>query len=463
MPNIFSRQPMPKAEDAIPSGLDWGHAKTILSLAGSVRKTAGVPYLEGAAEIAIKIIEIVETMKKNKEDCVSIARDITDLLDGIKDIMERRKDIKQNEMLIKNVQKLENDLSIIKDKLHKISNRKTKFHVTSDAGIIKECREKIKNYMDVFNTKASVNIWKNTGELLQGHEDIKKGQEDTRADTREFLQGQDDIKGGLKEVMAGIAKTHDQSTITYDDLEKATPAVPPVFFGRDKLVSEGVHHLINNNKAFLATLGARGIGRTSIALHINNAPEVKKKYEKASYFLPCEVLSNTNLLLQGLIQRLDIEVGQGESQHKKLEDYFRINTQSILLILDNFETPWNNDQMGIENLLGKLASFDQISTIVTMRGSKGPGSIYWKRLGSESIPPLSLESAKRVFLEISGKEQLDEENDIVETISKELDCVPLAITLGYYPYCKESCSFPSQITPENVAKRQNKNSQAGKG
>ncbi|KAF5330086.1 hypothetical protein D9758_015997 [Tetrapyrgos nigripes] len=405
MPNIFSRQRKPKQEDAIPSGFDWSHAKTALSLAASVGKTAGVPYLEGVAEIAIQIIEIVETMKKNKEDCISIARDITDLLDVIKDIMERGRNIKQNEILMKNVQKLESDLGIIKTKLVKISNRKTKFHVTSDAEIIKECKGKIRDYMEIFNTKASVNIWQNTGEILKGQED-------------------------LKEAMAHIAKTHDQSNITYDDLERITPTASPVFFGREELVAEGVDHLVNNSQAFLAILGAGGIGKTSIALHINNVPQVKTKFGKASYFLPCEVLPDAKLLLQGLIQRLGIEVGQGESQHKKLEDYFRFNTQSILLILDNFETPWNCDPLGIENILGKLASFVQISMIVTMRGLNGPGPVEWKTLGSEdSIPPLTPESASKVFSAISGKQELKKTGDSIQAILKNLDYVPLAITL----------------------------------
>ncbi|KAF5365341.1 hypothetical protein D9758_005498 [Tetrapyrgos nigripes] len=346
------------------------------------------------------------TETKNKEDCINIAKDITDVLNVIKDIMERGKDIKQNEILIKNVGKLESDLSIIRDKLLKIRNRKTKFHLTSDAEIIKECKEKIKDYRDMFNIKASVNIWQNTGELLQG---------------------QEDIRGDIKEMMASIAKTHDQSTITYDDLERVTPTVSPVFFGRDKLVAEGANHLVNNEQAFLAILGAGGIGKTSIALHINNVPEVKTKYARASYFLPCEVLPDAKSLLQGLIQRLGIDVGQGESQHKKLEDYFRINSHSILLILDNFETPQNNDPLGIENLLGKLASFIQISMIVTMRGLNGPGYVEWKTLGSDdSIPPLTPESAKKVFSAISGKQEL---NDNIQAILKKLDYVPLAITL----------------------------------
>ncbi|KAF5330077.1 hypothetical protein D9758_015979 [Tetrapyrgos nigripes] len=405
MPNIFSRQPKPKQKDAIPSGFDWSHAKTALSLAASVGKAAGISHLEGAAEIAIKIIEIVETMKRNKEECISIARDITDLLDVIKDIMERGRNVKQNEILMKNVQKLESDLGIIKTKLVKISNRKTKFHVTSDAEIIKECKGKIRDYMEIFNTKASVNIWQNTGEILKGQED-------------------------LKEAMAHIAKTHDQSNITYDDLERITPTASPVFFGREELVAEGVDHLVNNSQAFLAILGAGGIGKTSIALHINNAPQVKTKYGKASYFLPCEVLPDAKLLLQGLIQRLGIEVGQGESQHKKLEDYFRFNTQSILLILDNFETPWNHDPLGIENILGKLASFVQSSMIVTMRGLNGPGPVEWKTLGLEdSIPPLTPESASEVFSAISGKQELKKTGDSIQAILKNLDYVPLAITL----------------------------------
>ncbi|KAF5363166.1 hypothetical protein D9758_008413 [Tetrapyrgos nigripes] len=216
---------------------------------------------------------------------------------------------------------------------------------------------------------------------------------------------------------------------TYDVLERATPAVPTVFHGRDELVAEGVTYMVNNKQAFLAILGAGGIGKTSIALHINNAMEVRAKYPKASYFLPCEVLPDAKLLLQGIIQRLDIRVGEGESHYKKLEEYLRVSIQPILLILDNFETPWNNDPVDIENLLSKLASSDQVSMIVTMRRLNGPGSLKWKKLGSESIPPLTFESAKKAFLDISETRELEQEKHDIETILKELDFVPLAITL----------------------------------
>jgi hypothetical protein len=46
-------------------------------------------------------------MKKNKEECISIAQDITKLVDEIKGIIERGKGLKPNEILIKNIQEFE--------------------------------------------------------------------------------------------------------------------------------------------------------------------------------------------------------------------------------------------------------------------------------------------------------------------------------------------------------------------
>jgi hypothetical protein len=58
---IFSsKKSKAKEKDGIPSGFDWSHAKFILSMGASVAKTAGIPHLEGAVEIATKIIEIAE-------------------------------------------------------------------------------------------------------------------------------------------------------------------------------------------------------------------------------------------------------------------------------------------------------------------------------------------------------------------------------------------------------------------
>jgi hypothetical protein len=60
MSPLFNKKTKPKEDDAVASGFDLSHAKLILAAAASAGKMAGIPYLEGATDIAVKIIEIVE-------------------------------------------------------------------------------------------------------------------------------------------------------------------------------------------------------------------------------------------------------------------------------------------------------------------------------------------------------------------------------------------------------------------
>ncbi|KAF5344013.1 hypothetical protein D9758_012910 [Tetrapyrgos nigripes] len=410
---LFSKESKPKEDDGVASGLDLSHVKEVLSTVASVSKAAGFAPLEGAAGVVNRIVEIIETMGQNKKDCISIPHNSAKFLNDMTKIIKQGTHNK-DELLMESVEEIKSEFENVAKKLQKIGQRsrgKSFLHATKDGNTIKECKDAINCCMIRFTTKASANNWNAAEELKQGQQDLKKEQE------------------VMQKSLANIAKIHDQSTITYDDLERATPAVSKIFFGRDELVAEGANCMIGSDQAFLAILGAGGIGKTSIALHINNAEEVQEKYGQASYFLPCEVLPDARSLLQGLTQRLEIQVKERESQHKKLEEHFKIHMEPVLFILDNFETPWNNDQVHVESLLENLAGVNQISMILTMRGLNGPGSIEWKTLGSDSILPLALESARNVFLTIAGKKELEQENHIIEQILKELDCVPLAITL----------------------------------
>ena len=60
----FLLRSKPKAKgndkDKIPSGFDFSHAKDMLATVASISKAAGFPPLEGAAEVAKRIVEIAE-------------------------------------------------------------------------------------------------------------------------------------------------------------------------------------------------------------------------------------------------------------------------------------------------------------------------------------------------------------------------------------------------------------------
>ncbi|THU82573.1 hypothetical protein K435DRAFT_691262, partial [Dendrothele bispora CBS 962.96] len=216
-------------------------------------------------------------------------------------------------------------------------------------------------------------------------------------------------------------------------LEQATPAVPRIFFGRDHLIEEGTDYVTNNAQAFLAILGPGGIGKTALAQKIIEMEAVKEKFEKRSHFIPCDILPNVASLIQGLLQCLKIPAQEGKGQVEMLNDYLRLDARHMLLVLDNFETLWynNENRTGIQNFLEKLFNFKHVSILVTMRGPDGPGSVEWYKLGTGSgIPPLSVDAARKVFCAIAGnRPDLSEKTEAVDKLLKELDYVPLAIRL----------------------------------
>ncbi|KAK7446703.1 hypothetical protein VKT23_014398 [Stygiomarasmius scandens] len=188
-----------KDKDKIASGFDFSHAKDMLATVASISKAAGFPPLEGAAEVAKRIVEIAESAKKNKGDCASIAEDIVHLLQGIKGTIEQRGKSKVDEGIGRCIEEFEKELQKIQQNLKGISQRnigKRLFHATSDADTIKECKDRIKHCIDMFNLKGVVNNWQTGAELQEGQ--------------AKLLQGQEVIHNSL----ARIANIHDQSEIT---------------------------------------------------------------------------------------------------------------------------------------------------------------------------------------------------------------------------------------------------------
>ncbi|KAF5335240.1 hypothetical protein D9758_014776 [Tetrapyrgos nigripes] len=129
--------------------------------------------------------------------------------------------------------------------------------------------------------------------------------------------------------------------ITADDLRLQTPQVPAVFTGRSKLVEEAVNILCGTNQVHIGILGAGGIGKTSVALHIMEDPLIKEKFAERCYFIPCEMLPDATVLIQGLVQASGLQVAQGKGPLDVLLAYLK-GDQKVLLILDNFETPWSS-------------------------------------------------------------------------------------------------------------------------
>ncbi|KAF5344746.1 hypothetical protein D9758_015284 [Tetrapyrgos nigripes] len=220
--------------------------------------------------------------------------------------------------------------------------------------------------------------------------------------------------------------------LTADDLLLQKPPAPDVFTGRSHLVEEAVKLLCEANQVHIAILGTGGIGKTSVALHIMENAMIKKKFVRRGYFIPCEILPDATKLIQGLVQAIGLQPIQGKGSYELLLDYLE-GCQKILLILDNFETPWNGkDQTKVKNFMNTICSLKSASVIVTMRGTDGPGQIKWGKLGGQSgLPPLELGPAKEAFCSLSsdGNYAIREDDPMLEKLLIQMDGMPLAIVL----------------------------------
>ncbi|THU95101.1 hypothetical protein K435DRAFT_612359, partial [Dendrothele bispora CBS 962.96] len=213
------------------------------------------------------------------------------------------------------------------------------------------------------------------------------------------------------------------------------PALPLVFKGRGELVEQGVDILSQQTPKFLAILGAGGMGKTSLALHIINSSLLKDKFARRCYFIPCELFEDAEALVLGLIHVMELNMQKNQSKQKVLFDHLQTAHGDLLILFDNFETPWNHSgsRIGVKNLLEKIAQHNRVSLVVTMRGSGGPSDIPWEKLGSKSgIPTLLPDAAKEAFKAFAGDilQNTEKYESDIDSLMNQLEYVPLAIRLS---------------------------------
>ncbi|KAE9387983.1 TPR-like protein [Gymnopus androsaceus JB14] len=131
-----------------------------------------------------------------------------------------------------------------------------------------------------------------------------------------------------------------------------------------------------------------------------------------------------------MVQVLGLPVTKGHDSYKTFENYLLLSQDPMLLVLDNFETPWNTngDQMAVQNLIEWIQDQESVSIVLTMRAADGPGFRRWHKLGGQSgLPTLELESARQAFMLIFNSQSENVEN--LDWLLNQLDCIPLAILL----------------------------------
>ncbi|KAJ7046593.1 hypothetical protein C8F04DRAFT_1061030 [Mycena alexandri] len=204
------------------------------------------------------------------------------------------------------------------------------------------------------------------------------------------------------------------------------PRIPRHFYGRDDAIEAAVTTVLATAPGRVAILGAAGIGKTSVASKVLFDPRVVECFGDRRYFISCDAAGGKEDLLTSIAGPLGL---QGSKLQKKILDALGDPEHRSVLVLDNFESPWESSTASkkeVEGFLASLCALDTLAVVITMRGSERPAGVQWTRPFLPQLGPLDAVSARKAFLALSD---CLEDDPWIDQLLTAIDCVPLAIAL----------------------------------
>jgi tetratricopeptide (TPR) repeat protein len=226
-----------------------------------------------------------------------------------------------------------------------------------------------------------------------------------------------------------LDKTRRSATLrSSDTVVQQMPLKPGVFHGRNDIIEEITQLLMKEETSHVCILGPGGMGKTSISLGVVEQPLIQARFlPENCVWVPCIEATSANLLLEILYIQLQVP-GNKEVTIEKIISVLNTSTQPRLILLDNFETPYNvpgGTQKQVEDILRRLTMLSHVAILVTMRGRYPPfdEAIKWQ---SKNIQPTDEAACLRIYHSIYPDSEND--HDLGRLLSV-LGHMPFAVTL----------------------------------
>ena len=204
------------------------------------------------------------------------------------------------------------------------------------------------------------------------------------------------------------------------------PLKPEIFHGRDDMVEGIAQLLLQVETSRVCILGPGGMGKTSVSLAVVELPLIKERFSEGNIvWVPCIEATSASVLLEIMSIQLQIP-GDKEISLEKIISELNTLKQPRLIVVDNFETPWNGgNQKQVGDILRRLAMLSHIAILVTMRGRRPPcyGAIKWQ---SKYIESTDEEASLWIYHDIYPDSKNDP--DVAKLLSA-LGHMPFAVTL----------------------------------
>ncbi|KAJ7271630.1 P-loop containing nucleoside triphosphate hydrolase protein [Mycena rebaudengoi] len=201
------------------------------------------------------------------------------------------------------------------------------------------------------------------------------------------------------------------------------PPSPKIFHGRDSELNTVVMILLQDS-ARIAILGTGGMGKTTLAIAAVQNAQVESKYSQR-HFVSCQSTSTCVELVSMIADHLGLEK---QSNLSGTIVHYLIHAPPSLLVLDNFETPWepSNSRSEVEEFLSLLTDIPQLALVITMRGAERPAKVKWTQPFLSPLTPLPHSAALQTFFDVADNTH---EETSVNQLLELTGNLPLAVSL----------------------------------
>lgn len=143
------------------------------------------------------------------------------------------------------------------------------------------------------------------------------------------------------------------------------PGSPKIFHGRENELNNVVANLLSGTAAQIAILGTAGVGKSSLALAALHHPDIITKYGPNRHFVSCESAASATELISAIATYYAL--GQPSRPSKAIIKYLSNLSVPSVIVLDNFETPWEplECRSEVEDFLSLLVDVKDLNLIVS--------------------------------------------------------------------------------------------------
>ncbi|KAJ7722621.1 P-loop containing nucleoside triphosphate hydrolase protein [Mycena metata] len=401
------------------------YTKIVLSTIEGIAQSYRVPVLTTIATLSLGIVTMIESVRTNKKLCNQIADDIHRVLCNIvKFYVENEIDGVIPPKLLHDIASLAEILQTIFSclKLQQgIGRFKALFKQMDNKIRLEQCVDALSVCVKMFDTEIEATALSSAVQMKI----------DALARHGQFLA----LLENHPDLDSSTSQTSTISTYgSSSDSLSLLPARPQIFHGRESELQDIVDCL-TEGAARIVILGAGGVGKTALALTAMYHPQVSAKYDNI-YFISCQSSPTCSHLAAKIASHLHIE--QTSNLEKAVVQHLSSQPSSVLLVLDNFETPWENmdSRRDTEEFLSLLTDVPKLTLMITMRGAERPGKVQWSRPFLPALSPLNDSAAIKTFYDIAGDLH---DSALVERLLQLTGNLPLALSLMAHVAATDGC------------------------